>query len=82
MAGKRKGKLTFEEGMDALEALVAHMNDGKMTLEQSMKTYEEGMALVSSLEEMLAQHKKRIEQIDLHTGEIKDAFEENEYGIS
>ena len=60
--------------MQALEGLIAAMNDGSLSLEEAMKAYEEGVALCAQLDEMLRAHEKRIEQIDLETAEIK-AFE-------
>lgn len=77
----RKKKPSFEEGMATLEALVDSMNAGELDLEQSMKAYEEGMALVSQLQGMLDAHQKKIEQIDMDTGEVAP-FEEKNYGIS
>ncbi len=77
----RKKRPTFEEGMTTLEALIERMNEGELDLEQSMKAYEEGMALVSQLQAMLDAHKKKIEQIDMDTGEITP-FEEKDHGVS
>lgn len=74
MASKKKQRISFEEGMQTLESLIASMSDGSLSLEDSMKAYEEGMALSTQLEDMLRAHEKRIEQIDLETAEIK-AFE-------
>ena len=74
MASKKKQRLSFEEGLQALESLIAAMSDGSLSLEDSMKAYEEGVALSAQLEDMLRAHEKRIEQIDLETAEIK-AFE-------
>lgn len=75
MASKKKQRVSFEEGMQALEATIAAMSSGGLSLEESMKAYEEGAALCAQLEEMLRAHTKRIEQIDLETAEIT-AFEE------
>ncbi len=75
MASKKKQRVSFEEGMLALEGVIASMSEGGMSLEESMKAYEEGVALCAQLEEMLRAHAKRIEQIDLETVEIT-AFEE------
>ncbi len=77
----RKKKPTFEEGMAELEALIEQMNGGALGLEQSMKAYEEGVALVNQLQAMLDAHKKKIEQIDMDTGEITP-FEEKDHGLS
>ncbi len=77
----RKKKPTFEEGMATLEALIGQMNEGELDLEQSMKAYEEGMALVAHLQALLDAHKKKIEQIDMDTGEITPC-EEKDHGVS
>lgn len=67
--------------MTTLEALIERMNKGELDLEQSMKAYEEGMELVSQLQAMLDAHKKKIEQIDMDTGEITP-FGEKDHGVS
>ena len=75
MASKKKQKVSFEEGMQALESVIASMSSGGLSLEEAMKAYEEGMALCAQLDETLRAHAKRIEQIDLETAEIT-TFEE------
>lgn len=74
MASKKKQKVSFEEGMAALEGVIAAMSDGSLSLEASMKAYEEGIGICAQLEELLCAHEKRMEQIDLETAEIT-AFE-------
>ena len=81
MTAMRKDRLSFEEGMAALEGKIAAMNEGKLSLEETMKAYEEGVALAARLEEMLAQHERRLERIDPDTGEI-EAFEVSENDLS
>lgn len=76
MTARKKAKLSFEEGMDALDALTAKLSEGGLTLEDSIKTYEQGMQLAAQLEEILAAQKKRIEQIDPDTAEITPFEEE------
>ena len=71
MASKRKQKMSFDEGMAFLDDLIEQMSSGSLSLEDSMKAYEEGAALCAQLEQMLLLHEKRIEQIDLETAEIK-----------
>ena len=46
-----------------------------------MKVYEEGVALAAQLEEMLAQHERRLEKIDPDTGEI-EAIEVSDNDLS
>lgn len=48
-----KANLSFEEYMHKLEELVAKMEAGELSLEQSLKAYEEGNALVKSCRSLL-----------------------------
>lgn len=52
MAAKKK--LTFEQQLADVEALISQMESGSMTLEESMKRYEEGMKALLALEKELA----------------------------
>ena len=81
MTAKKKGKLSFEEGMAALEEKIAAISGGTLSLEDTMKAYEEGVALSAQLEEMLAQHERRLERIDPDTGEI-EALEASDNDLS
>ena len=77
MAAKKKKPVSFETGMQELDALVEKLSSAELPLEESIALYEQGVALHAQLEEMLARQKKRIEMIDPDTAEIKE-FEENE----
>lgn len=70
MTSNKKEKLSYEQGMEKLEELIGKLSEGKLSLEESMKTYEQGMALASQLSKMLEDHQRRIEQIDPETAEI------------
>lgn len=52
MAAKKK--LTFEQQLADVEALISQMESGNMSLEESMKRYEEGMKALQALEKELA----------------------------
>lgn len=58
MAAKKK--LSFEEQLAAVESLIGRMESGGMTLEESMKRYEEGVAMLSSMEKELASATQRL----------------------
>lgn len=59
MAAKAK---TFEERLGELEALVQGMEEGGMTLEKTLKSYEAGIKLSRELEKELdAAEKKMLE---------------------
>ncbi len=58
MAAKKK--LTFEEQLAAVESLIGKMEGGGMSLEESMKRYEEGVAMLSYMEKELTAAKQRL----------------------
>lgn len=66
---KKSGKVTFEGGMAQLEALIARMEQGEMTLDESMHAYEDGMALYGQLSQMLEQGEARMAMIDKESRE-------------
>ena len=76
MAAKKKKPLSFEAGMQELDALVEKLSSSELPLEEAIALYEQGTALHAQLEALLAQQKKRIEMIDPDTAEI-EAFEGN-----
>ena len=55
-----KKKITFEEGMQELEALVHELETGELSLEDSFKAYEKAVALKNSLSALLDEGDKRI----------------------
>jgi len=81
MAAKKKPKVSFEAGMASLEEMVLNMQNGDLSLDEMMNTYEAGMELAAQLDSLLKEHRRRIEQIDPDTAEIT-TFEENEHGVS
>ena len=55
-----ENKISFEEGMQTLEALVKSLESGQMPLEESFKTYEQAMKLKTALSAMLDEGDRRI----------------------
>ena len=55
-----KKKLTFEQQLEAVEALISGMESGSMPLEESMRRYEEGMAMIASMEKELQAAQQRL----------------------
>ena len=52
--------ITFEQAIARLEAVVRTLEDGKTSLEEAMKLYEEGVALVRSCSTTLEEAKQKI----------------------
>ncbi len=55
----------FETAMRELEALVERMEQGEVALEESLKAFERGRALVSRCRGILEDAERRIEQMGL-----------------
>jgi exodeoxyribonuclease VII small subunit len=56
-------ELTFESAMDRLETIVEQMESGKLSLEDLIVRYEEGMNLVKICQERLKSAEEKIEII-------------------
>lgn len=77
MAAKKK--LTFEEQLASVEEIIGRMEDGGLSLEDSMKQYEEGVALLASMEKELAEAQRRLTVI--RTGANGETTEEPLEGV-
>ena len=55
-----KKDFSFEEAMVRLEEIVRILEGGKASLNDSMKLYEEGVALVREANELLSQAKQKL----------------------
>jgi exodeoxyribonuclease VII small subunit len=63
-AGDSDGeKVDFEESMERLEKIVAELESGELSLEDSIARYEEGMKLQRRLTDVLNHAEKRIERL-------------------
>lgn len=58
---KELAKLTFEQALERLEAVVARMEGGKSPLDQMMRDFEEGNALAEICGKQLKAVEKKIE---------------------
>ena len=68
-----KKKITFEEGMQELEALVHGLETGELSLEDSFKAYEKAVALKNSLSALLDEGDKRIRVLTESGETVMDA---------
>jgi exodeoxyribonuclease VII small subunit len=59
----REAEPNFEGAMDRLEKIVEQMESGKLPLEDLIVRYEEGMKLVKTCQERLANAEQKIEII-------------------
>lgn len=55
-----KKTMTYEEGLFKLEQTVEKLENGELPLDQSLKLYEEGMALFARCSEILDQAEQKV----------------------
>lgn len=55
-----KKKLTFEQQLSSVEALIEQMESGALPLEEAMKRYEEGIGMLTAMEKELQQATQRL----------------------
>lgn len=60
----KKERLSFEEALKQLEAVVEKLNDKEISLEESVALYEEGQKLSKICSETLESAALKIEKID------------------
>lgn len=62
MARARKG-IDFEQALDKLEALVEDMENGELSLEESLKAFEEGIRLTRECQTALANAEQKVQML-------------------
>ena len=74
MSNKKKPELPFEEALARLEALVERMESGELSLEESLASFEQGIALTRSCQEALS---KAEQKVKILSGNAPDADTES-----
>jgi len=74
-------KETFEVSFKRLEKIVEELEDGRLSLDESLKKYEEGMRLAKECSKMLQAAQRKIEVLmkkegKLVTEDLNDTYEE------
>ena len=67
-----KEKINFEEAMQQLEKIPTELEKGDLGLDESIKKFEEGMALSKRCNEILEKAEKRISILINEDGVIKE----------
>lgn len=74
-------KHSFEASMQRLETLVSQMEEGKLSIEESLQAFEEGIRLTRQCQQTLEQAEQKVKLLTEEAGEIKavpfDARENN-----
>ena len=68
-----KKKMTFEENIEKLEEILLKLEDEKLSLDMSVKLYEEGMKLISTCNRELEAAERKIKILTQKpSGEIEE----------
>ncbi len=70
MVENEKPKLTFEQAIEKLEEIVAEIEEGKVSLEESIERYGEGAELIRQCRRILNQAEKKIQLLAQGQGEV------------
>lgn len=70
MAKAKKG-VDFEEALDQLEELVEELENGDLTLEESLKAFEQGIKLTRECQSALTQAEQKVQMLIEENGKLK-----------
>lgn len=62
---------TFETAIEKLEGLVVKLENGDLTLDESLSTFEEGMKFARLCNEKLAHAESKMEELVIENGQLK-----------
>ncbi len=68
---KAKKSVDFEEALDQLEELVEDMENGDLTLEESLKAFEQGIRLTRECQTALSQAEQKVQMLVEENGKLK-----------
>jgi exodeoxyribonuclease VII small subunit len=69
---KKSKSIDFEEALASLETLVEAMEDGNLSLEESLKAFEQGIRLTRECQQALDQAEQKV-QLLVKAGELPEA---------
>ena len=76
-------KVSFEKALDQLEHIVKEMESGNLTLEQSLKKFEEGMKLSKYCTQKLEETEKKISLLTTQSdGSVRERSFDDDDGTS
>lgn len=67
MPAKKTETSSFEEALNELEALVESMEQGELPLEESLKSFERGIALTRTCQQALKAAEQKVEILSRNT---------------
>lgn len=71
MTAKKNPPLSFGTALAELESLVGQLEQGELTLEDSLQRFERGIALVQSCQNTLREAEQKVEQLIERNGRLE-----------
>ncbi len=79
MAKNSLSSLNFESAMTELESMVEKMAKGQLTLEESLKSFEEGISLARKCQQALKQAEQKVQILTQQNDQfVTQSFTEDE----
>ena len=76
---KSKKAPDFEQALEQLEELVEQMESGELTLEESLKSFEDGIKLTRDCQSALTQAEQKVQLLQEENGKLSTVdFEEQD----
>lgn len=73
MMAKKNLPIPFETALAELESLIGQIEQGDLTLEDSLQRFERGVALVRSCRNTLWEAEQKVEQLIERNGQLETA---------
>ncbi|MDQ6977270.1 MAG: exodeoxyribonuclease VII small subunit [Ghiorsea sp.] len=64
MSNQDKQELSFEQALQGLTSMVEKLESGQLSLEESVKAFEEGVKLTRQCEKLLDDAEQRLQVLD------------------
>ncbi len=72
MSKKKDSTFNFEESLASLENLVSAMEDGELSLEESLQAFEKGIRLTRECQSALHNAEQKVQVLIAENGEPED----------
>lgn len=72
MTKKKQNGFDFEQALEDLEALVSSMEEGELSLEDSLQAFEKGIKLTRECQAALKQAEQKVQVLINENGDTED----------
>ncbi|MBT7226410.1 MAG: exodeoxyribonuclease VII small subunit [Gammaproteobacteria bacterium] len=72
MAKKKQATFDFEQALENLEELVSSMEDGELTLEESLQAFEKGIKLTRECQSALKNAEQKVQLLLNENGDTEE----------